>query len=164
MSPRPANRRSTDSAVWPCRNSRRGRGLALRRPASRLACPPVAAVAEADSEPGLIGPDQDPAAFLAPQHLVSGGGADRVEVHGVERQMAALALAAAQRRRADAAVLRAQPFVQVDQVSGLLRDDHRAAVGRLAGLLGQLGQRDVAARRDGLEVVGDAGPLGGRPP
>ena len=63
------------------------------------------------------------------------------EVDGVQAQVAALAPAPAQRRRADPAVLDPEPLVQVDQVSGLVGEDRRPPVGGLAGLLADLGQR-----------------------
>src|SRR6185437_1006000 len=52
---------------------------------------------------GVGGPDKDPAAFLVADHLGGRGAAELVRLHGREHLPAAAALAAAQRRRADAA-------------------------------------------------------------
>ncbi len=74
--------------------------------------------------------------------------------------MAALAAAAAQRRRADAPVLLPTPLVQGQQVPRLLAGHGGAPVGGLARLLADLGQGGVAARGDGLALRGDLRLLG----
>ena len=63
------------------------------------------------SQPRFGRADQDPAALLAAQHLVVGGGPDPVQVDRVQGQVAAFAPAAAQRGRAHA-VLGPHPLVQ----------------------------------------------------
>src|SRR3954454_12524901 len=62
-------------------------------------------------------PYEHAAALLAAKDLVLRRGADPVEVDGVEGEMAALALTAVQRRRADPAELVAQLLVQREQVA-----------------------------------------------
>ena len=74
--------------------------------------------------------------------------------------MAALALAAPQRRSADAAVPDAQLLVQVNQVSRLLGDDLRAPRGGLPRQLADLSERDLAAGRDGARIRRDLTSLG----
>src|SRR6266700_1865996 len=84
-------------------------------------------------------PDQDPPALLAAQHLVVGRRPDRVQVHGVERQVAALAAALPQRGRAHpAAVLHPELVVQPEQLGGDGADDLDPAVARFGRLLVQL--------------------------
>ena len=68
--------------------------------------------------------------------------------------MAALALSPAQRRGADTAMLDPQPLVQVDQVGGFLGHDRGPALRSRAGQLCDIGQRDVPAGRDCLDVGG----------
>ena len=77
MSPRPANRRSADNSVAPCRSSSVIVGLPVEVPQP---CPAAGAgrspgdslAASARSQARVGRPDQDPPALLAAQHLVGG--------------------------------------------------------------------------------------------
>src|SRR5690348_4529915 len=84
---------------------------------------------------GVGGPDEDPAAFLVADDLVRRGAADLVQLHGREHLPAAAALAAAQRRRGDAADARADLVVQGQEVGRDVGDDRGAGGGGLGGLL-----------------------------
>src|SRR5579859_466519 len=95
-------------------------------------------------QPRLGGADQDATALLAPHHLVRCGGLDRVQVHGAERDVAALAPAAAQHRRTRRA-RRADLVIQREQVGRHVRGDLGPLADRGCRRGVYLGEADVPA-------------------
>ena len=78
--------------------------------------------------------------------------------------MTALTSASPQRGRADSAVLRAEPLVQVQQIGWQLGGNRGAAISGLGRQLAELGEGGVPAGRHRLAVSGDLGTLGRRGP
>src|SRR5437764_10332366 len=94
---------------------------------------------------GLGGADQDAPALLAPEHLVFGCFADAVDVCRVELEVAALATALVQRRRADARGRRTQLVVQRHELGRQTRNRLRTLGAGLLRLGGDLRESGVAA-------------------